>query len=152
MGKPERKTLSTKAIEAMKPGDKDKADAGESCALRITSGTTGVKNFVYCYTSPITHKLTQVKIGHLPNISLAQARAELQTLKQVKNEGRCPASELKAKKHHKQQTELAAQKAVYTIKDLVELYLTQHIEDRKGNYSRSTEGWGTIHMPTYDDW
>lgn len=97
MGKPERKPLSTKAIEAMKPGDKDKADTGESCALRITCGTTGVKNFVYRYTSPITHKLTQVKIGHFPNISLAQARAELQTLKQVKNEGRCPASGLKAK-------------------------------------------------------
>ncbi|CRG52647.1 hypothetical protein [Yersinia wautersii] len=27
---------------------------------------------------------------------------------------------------------MAAQKAVFTVKDLVELYLTQHIEDRKG--------------------
>ncbi|WP_317694164.1 hypothetical protein [Serratia sp. UGAL515B_01] len=29
--------------------------------------------------SPLSHKFTQVKIGHFPNISLAQARAELQT-------------------------------------------------------------------------
>ncbi|WP_281269805.1 tyrosine-type recombinase/integrase [Edaphovirga cremea] len=140
MEKTEKKPLSTKAIEAMKPGDKDKADTGENRGLRLTCGATGIKTFFYRYTSPLTHKLTQVKIGHFPNVSLAQARAELQTLKQVKNEGRCPASELKAEKHRKQQTELAAQKTVFTVKDLVELYLTQHIEDRLGKDGKIIRG------------
>ncbi|ALX97329.1 integrase [Serratia fonticola] len=116
----------------MKPGCSDKADTSENRGLRITCGATGIKTFFYRYTSPITHKLTQVKIGHFPNITLAQARAELQMLKLVKNEGRCPASELKAEKSHKQQVKLAAQQAVFTVKDLVELYLTERIEDRHG--------------------
>ncbi|HGM5490194.1 TPA: tyrosine-type recombinase/integrase [Serratia fonticola] len=132
MEKTEKKPLSTKVIEAMKPGCSDKADTSENRGLRITCGATGIKTFFYRYTSPITHKLTQVKIGHFPNITLAQARAELQMLKLVKNEGRCPASELKAEKSHKQQVELAAQQAVFTVKDLVELYLTERIEDRHG--------------------
>ncbi|WP_411751921.1 tyrosine-type recombinase/integrase [Serratia sp. (in: enterobacteria)] len=140
MEKTEKKPLSTKAIEAMKPGDKDKADTGENRALRITCGATGVKTFFYRYTSPLTHKLTQVKIGHFPNISLALARAELQALKQVKNEGRCPAAERKVTKQQKHQEELAAQKAVFTVRDLVELYLTQRIEDRKGKDGKIIKG------------
>ncbi|WP_238279431.1 integrase [Yersinia wautersii] len=47
MEKAEKKLLSTKAIEAMKPGDKDNADTGENRALRITCGATGVKTFFY---------------------------------------------------------------------------------------------------------
>lgn len=140
MEKIEKKPLSTKAIEAMKPGDKDKADTGDNRGLRITCGVTGIKTFFYRYTSPITHKLTQVKIGHFPNIPLTQARVALGTLKLMKNEGRCPASEQKAKKLHKQQAELAEQKAVFTVKDLVELYLTQHIEDRKGKDNKIIKG------------
>ncbi|WP_261374265.1 tyrosine-type recombinase/integrase [Yersinia similis] len=132
--------MSTKAIEAMKPSDVDKADTGENRGLRITCGATGIKTFFYRYTSPLTHKLTQVKIGHFPNISLAQARAELQTLKQVKNEGRCPTTERKVAKQQKQQAELAEKKTVFTLKDLVELYLTQRIEDRKGKDGKIIKG------------
>ncbi|WP_447873552.1 tyrosine-type recombinase/integrase [Serratia fonticola] len=140
MAKIEKKPLSTKAIEAMKPGDKDKADTGDNRGLRITCGATGIKTFFYRYTSPITHKLTQVKIGHFPNIPLTQARSELRILKLVKNEGRCPASELKAEKHRKQQLVLATQQAVFTVKDLVDLYLTQHIEDRLGKDGKVIRG------------
>lgn len=82
--KKEKKPLSTKAIEAMKPGDKAKADTGENRGLRLTCGVTGIKSFFYRYTNPLNRKLVQVQIGHFPNISLAQARAELQTLKPVK--------------------------------------------------------------------
>lgn len=40
-GKQEGKLLSFKAVKMMKPGDKDKADVGENCGLRITRGATG---------------------------------------------------------------------------------------------------------------
>ncbi|VXC61181.1 Integrase [Enterobacterales bacterium 8AC] len=140
MEKPAKKPLTPIAINAMKPGDKDKADTGENRGLRITCGATGIKTFFYRYTSPITHKLTQVKIGHFPNISLAQARVELSTLKQVKNEGRCPASELKVEKQQKKQVELATQQVIFTVKDLVELYLTQRIEDRHGKDGKIIRG------------
>jgi hypothetical protein len=44
-GKQEAKPLSFKAIEMMKPGDKDKADIGENRGLRVSCGATGVKSF-----------------------------------------------------------------------------------------------------------
>ncbi len=53
-GKQEAKPLSFKAIEMMKPGDKDKADIGENRGLRVSCGATRVKSFFYRYTSPVT--------------------------------------------------------------------------------------------------
>jgi len=119
----------------MKPGDKIKADTGENTGLRVKCGVTGVKTFFYRYTSPVTSKLVQVKIGHFPEISLAEARLKLQELKQLRRQGRCPATEAKEQKQREreqkqEQDRLEAEKR-FTVEDLVELYLTQYIEDRK---------------------
>ncbi|WP_244153128.1 Arm DNA-binding domain-containing protein [Rodentibacter genomosp. 1] len=96
-----KKPLTTKTIEAMKPKDPDKADIGEYSGLRVTCGKTGLKTFFYRYSSPITQKLTQVKIGSFPAVSLAEARKQLKELKHIRLAGRCPASELK--KYKKEQ-------------------------------------------------
>ncbi len=48
------KPLSSRTVEVMKPGDKIKADTGESAGLRVKCGAAGVKTFFYRYTSPIT--------------------------------------------------------------------------------------------------
>ena len=72
--KPAGKPLSSKAVEMMKPGDKNKADTGENRGLRVTCGASGIKTFFYRYTSPVTNKLSQVKIGSFPQTSLAMAR------------------------------------------------------------------------------
>lgn len=125
------KPLSTKTIEAMKPHDKTKADIGENTGLRVSCGATGVKTFFYRYTSPLTSKLTQVKIGNFPQTSLAIARTKLHELKNARREGRCPATELKAEKQQRLDESKIAQEPVFTVKDLIELYLTQRIEDRK---------------------
>ena len=130
-GKQEGKPLSFKAIEMMKPGDKDRADVGENRGLRVTCGATGVKSFFYRYTSPLTGKLAQVKIGNFPQTSLAAARLKLNELKLLRQDGRCPATELK---QDKLQRAVEAEKAKIpelTIQGLVELYLTERIEDRK---------------------
>ncbi|WP_244316548.1 Arm DNA-binding domain-containing protein [Kosakonia arachidis] len=95
VGKQEAKSLSFKTIEMMKPGDKDKADIGEKRGLHVSCGATGVKSFFYRYTSPLTGKLAQVKIGNFPQTSLAAARLKLNELKLVRQDGRCPATELK---------------------------------------------------------
>lgn len=97
-GKQEAKPLSFKAIEMMKPSDKDKADVGENRGLRISCGATRVKSFFYSYTSPLTGKLTQVKIGNFPQTSLAAARLKLYELKLFRQEGWCPTTELKKDK------------------------------------------------------
>jgi integrase len=119
----------------MKPGDKIKADTGENTGLRVKCGATGVKTFFYRYTSPVTSKLVQVKIGHFPETSLAEARLKLQELKQLRRQGRCPATEAREQKQRereqKQEQERLEAEKRFTVEDLVELYLTQYIEDRK---------------------
>ncbi|WNP35509.1 tyrosine-type recombinase/integrase [Enterobacter kobei] len=130
-GKQEAKPLSFKAIEMMKPRDKDKADIGENRGLRVSCGATGVKSFFYRYTSPVTGKLAQVKIGNFPQTSLAAARLKLNELKLIRQEGRCPASELKQEKQLRAIEAEQAKVPELTVQGLVELYLTERIEDRK---------------------
>ncbi|EBN5762131.1 site-specific integrase [Salmonella enterica] len=130
-GKQEGKPLSFKAVEMMKPGDKDKADVGENRGLRVSCGATGVKSFFYRYTSPLTGKLAQVKIGNFPQTSLAAARLKLHELKLLRQEGRCPATELKKDKLQRAIEAEQSKIPELTVQGLVELYLTERIEDRK---------------------
>ncbi len=128
------KPLSSRTVEVMKPGDKIKADTGENAGLRVKCGATGVKTFFYRYTSPITEKLVQVKIGNFPETTLAEARLKLQGLKQIRRQGRCPRTEAneQQKLEKEQEKKLAEQvEKSFTVEDLIELYLTQYIEDRK---------------------
>ena len=122
------KPLSTMALKAMKPGDKILVDAGENRGLRMRCGNGGTKTFFYRYKSPVTQKLTQVIIGHFPSLSLADARVKLQALKAARLEGRCPSSELNAQK---QNEEVERQKTFLTVKNLIDLYLSDYIEDRR---------------------
>ncbi|MEW8332007.1 MAG: tyrosine-type recombinase/integrase [Candidatus Thiodiazotropha sp.] len=137
------KPLSSRTVEVMKPGDKIKADTGENTGLRVKCGATGVKTFFYRYTSPITSKLVQVKIGHFPETSLAEARLKLHELKQIRRQGRCPRSEAREQQQQEKEQEKARVEPVeklFTVKDLVELYLTQYIEDRKSPNGRIIAG------------
>lgn len=138
--KPAGKPLSSKAIEMMKPRDKNKADTGENRGLRVTCGASGIKTFFYRYTSPVTNKLSQVKIGSFPQTSLAMARIKLQELKQIRNEGRCPASEQKDEKQRLLEESQKPKAAVLTVETVVELYLTERIEDRKTKDGRIIPG------------
>lgn len=134
------KPLSTKAIEAMKPNSKDRSDTGENTGLRVFCGATGIKTFFYRYSSPVTHKLVQLKIGNFPQTSLSEARVKLQELKQLRQLGRCPVTELKEEKQYKKQEQLQPQKTQLTVKELVELYLVDRIEDRKGKDGKIISG------------
>ena len=138
--KPAGKPLSSKAVEMMKPGDKNKADTGENRGLRVTCGASGIKTFFYRYTSPVTNKLSQVKIGSFPQTSLAMARMKLQEFKLIRSEGRCPASELKDEKQRLLEESQKPKAAVLTVEGLVELYLTERIEDRKTKDGRIIPG------------
>lgn len=76
-GKPAGMLLSSRALETMKSDGSDKADVGENRGLRVSCGKTGVKSFFCRYTSSVTGKLVQVKIGNFPQVSLAIARTKL---------------------------------------------------------------------------
>ncbi|MBT3093530.1 MAG: tyrosine-type recombinase/integrase [Candidatus Thiodiazotropha sp. (ex Lucina pensylvanica)] len=137
------KPLSSRTVEVMKPGDKIKADTGENTGLRVKCGATGVKTFFYRYTSPITSKLVQVKIGHFPETSLAEARLKLHELKQIRRQGRCPRTEAREQQQQEKEqdkTRVEPVEKLFTVKNLVELYLTQYIEDRKSPNGRIIAG------------
>ncbi|MCT9166205.1 integrase [Acinetobacter baumannii] len=123
--------LSARAIDKMKIGDPDKSDIGEYSGLRVTCGKTGLKSFVYRYRSPIDNSLKKITLGNYPNMSLAEARVELQRLKLLRLQGICPVSERKKEKHiSKQKVESENIIRSLTLKNVVDLYLTEVIEDR----------------------
>jgi len=128
----ERKALNAATIKAMKIGDKDLSDTDENEGLRVSCANAGAKTFFYRYKSPLTNKLRQIKIGRFPSTSLAEARVELQALKTIRQDGHCPASEQKQAKKDKAITEQKLSSRM-TVTDVVELYLSQYIEDRTVN-------------------
>ena len=138
------KPLTARTVEVMKPGDKDKSDTGENMGLRVTCGATGVKTFFYRYTSPITKKLVQMKIGSLSDTSPVEARFKLQELKQIRRQGHCPPAEAKERQKEEviiqEQERVEAAKKLFTVTDLIELYLTQYIGDRKSSNGRIIPG------------
>ncbi len=87
----EKVPLNSRKIAAMKPVKAILADVGENRGLRVTCGNAGTKTFFYRYTSPVSNKLIQVKIGNFPTTSLAEARLQLHELKELRKSGRCPA-------------------------------------------------------------
>ncbi|PKI12784.1 tyrosine-type recombinase/integrase [Colwellia sp. 12G3] len=128
----ERKPLNAATIKAMKPEDKYLSDIEENEGLRVSCNKSGTKSFFYRYKSPITNKLCQIKIGRFPSTSLAEARVKLQELKVIRTDGRCPASEQKKAKKDKAIIEEKLSSRM-TVADVIELYLSQYIEDRTVN-------------------
>lgn len=128
------KPLSARTIETMRPGDKVKVDTGENTGLRVTCGSTGARSFIYRYRSPETGKLTQVKIGRYPSMSLAEARLELARMKDLRRDGVCIRAEAQREQARQsvadEQKKHAAEVAAFTVRDLIDLYLTEVIEDR----------------------
>ncbi len=128
------KPLSAKAVEALKPTSSIIADCGENTGLRVRCGRTGVKTFFYRYKSPETGKLTQVKIGNYPELSLSAARMELEALKRLRKSGVCPKGQRIRALEEEQADQLQKQQVIkqkgFTVADLVELYLAGYIEDR----------------------
>ncbi|WP_261397397.1 Arm DNA-binding domain-containing protein [Serratia fonticola] len=69
--------------------------------MRVACGATGTKTFSFRYTSPANNTLSQLKIGSITQITRAMARMRLQELKQIRNAGRCPVTELKEEKKNR---------------------------------------------------
>lgn len=141
----------------MKPGDKVLSDSGENSGLRVTCGASGTKTFYYRYTSPMTGKLAQLKIGNYPLVGLAEARQILRDLKVMRKSGRCPATEKKQQKLADQERHAAEQAArSFSVKDLVDFYLRERIEDRivdgkKIPGARKPKGQSEVRRTLYND-
>lgn len=121
--------LSARAIEKMKP-ETFKADIGENEGLRVVKGKTGLTSFIYRYRSPIDNSQKKMKIGTFPEMSLADARVELHKLKVIRRSGICPSAQAKELKIQKKNDALLEKAECFTIKEMVDLYLINVIEDR----------------------
>ena len=130
------KPLHDATIKKMKPKDKDIPDTLENRGLRVTCGSTGIKSFFYRYKSPITNKLTQIQIGRYPTVSLTDARKKLKEYKIIRQDNRCPAHELKLAKEEEKKKIITLSDRL-TVKDVIEHYLTEFIEDRVVDANRS---------------
>ncbi len=131
------KPLSTKAIEHLKPDGSTLSDTGEHQGLRVRSGKTGKKTFTYRFRSPLTNKITQIKLGVFPSLTLQQARLKLVELKNLRNQGICPAAKLKAdEEEEKRKREINN----VTVKGIVDLYLEEYIEDKRLPNGRIQKG------------
>ncbi len=64
--KQEKKPLSSRGIEAMKPSKSIISDTGENRVLRVICGNDGTKTFFYRYTvEKKCHKWLQIWSNHL---------------------------------------------------------------------------------------
>lgn len=135
-----RKPLTTVAINNLKPGTEQK-DVGENSGFYVSRGKRGDTVFYYRYKQPGTGLIKRAPIGiyttgteniELPEgkqlIGLATARTILKRYKDERKAGGCPRTrintELKAKHLEEQR-----QQCRLTVKDVIEVYLTLHIED-----------------------
>lgn len=129
------KPLTAKTVETMRPGSKDRADLGDYRGLRVSCGKSGIKTFYYRYRSPESGKLTQMRIGRFPQVSLAEARNCFLKLKEIRSSGICPAAEQKkstlAEKVEEQARAVKEVQQAFTVKQLIDLYLEEYIEDRR---------------------
>ena len=124
--------LTAAQIKAMRPDDSDLSDAGENRGLRVACGKGGRRTFFYRYRSPVTGKVVQMKLGLFPSISLSEARVELKRLKELRNSGVCPST--KAKEETQAEKRARNRDASrLTVKQLVNEYLKNYIEDRTLN-------------------
>jgi integrase len=142
-----RKQLSTLAINNMKPGNELK-DVGENAGLYVRRGKRGDTVFYYRYKQPKSGLIKRVPIGiytigteNLERsegkqlIGLATARTILKRYKEERKSGGCPRTRIDAEFEVKRMEE-HRQKNRLTVKDVVEVYLTQHIEDHLHNGKR----------------
>ncbi|HCE2179564.1 TPA: tyrosine-type recombinase/integrase [Vibrio parahaemolyticus] len=135
------KPLSNRAIETLTFKKGLLSDIGENRGLRVACGKTGRKSFFYRFRSPENDKkLVQIKLGTYPAMSLEEARIKLRKLKKIRDTGVCPKAELERRKKAKQEEELIKCVESITIKDVVEKFLSEHIEDRRLENGAIKEG------------
>jgi len=75
--------------------------------------------------------IKQYKIGTFPQVSLAETRLELTRLKAERSQGICPKQKKEQEKLQLQIEQELAQKDMsqLTVHDMIEMYLTEVIED-----------------------
>lgn len=123
-----RKAITNRAIEKMKVGE-TLTDVAENEGLRVSKGVRGT-TFWYRYRHPKNGKLCRVTLGHLRDLSLADARVKLQALKAARSSGQDPASLVKEKRS-REKAETIQSNFGPTFASVINGYLAQAIYARR---------------------
>lgn len=122
----------------MKTGDV-LTDSGDYLGLRVKR-TSRATSFIYRYKN-FEGKMKQLVLGVYPVMSLSDARVKLQEFKSLRASGYDPQKYLIDQKEEAEQAELAtmreAEKLNFTFEAMVELYLTEKVEDRYSEPDRN---------------
>lgn len=129
-----KKPLVDLQIKKMKNGLR-LVDTNENRGLVVIKSKLGKITFFYRYQEKDTLKDRMMKMGDYPNMSLAEARVCIQQLKNDRNKGISPAE---IKKQNKKQKEIITKQL--TVKNIVDLYLKNSIEDRYSNDGKLIKG------------
>lgn len=115
----------------MKTGDV-LTDSGDYLGLRVKR-TSRATSFIYRYKN-FEGKMKQLVLGVYPDMSLADARVKLQEFKALRASGYDPQQYLIDQEEEVKKAELEAiheaDKLSFTFRAMVELYLTEKVEDR----------------------
>lgn len=116
--------FDARAAKLLKPGGHL---TFEGCPGLRLEATETRRTWTYRYKSPVSGGTKQVRIGHWPAVSPARAEVDWEQLRELRDAGRCPATE-----RREERAEAAAappaEEGVYTVRDLVREYIDEHLK------------------------
>lgn len=102
----------------------------EHPGLRLVAGATK-RTWIYRYRSPVDDGLRQVKLGEWPKMGYPEAAVEWAKLRDRREAGEDPALQKKAARRQAEVVAVQGEAGPYRIKDLVEDYLSGHIDKNR---------------------
>lgn len=105
-------------------------DTSPHIGLRLVANKNGTKSWLYRYRTPRPeYRLKQMKLGDYPSMSLAEARAEHNKQRAIRNKDGDPVKLA-------QETERLVQEAKLKESHLIQHYLDEHIASHRREKSR----------------
>jgi len=117
--------FDARAAKALQPGQHIMVDGYPGLRLEATATT---RTWTYRYKSPVDGNMRQKKIGRWPAMSLAKAAVTWETLRSQRESGADPALVQKAERVEQVAKARHARAGVYTVRRLVDDYLTGHVD------------------------
>ncbi|EAW31089.1 integrative genetic element Gsu32, integrase, putative [marine gamma proteobacterium HTCC2143] len=104
-------------------------DTHPNRGLRLVARDTGKKTWIYRYKSD-SGTTKQIRLGHFPAMSLADARSELGVLKELRNSGTDPR-ESAAKKKEQRRLDAIVDTGPFTFDKMVDVYLSERVDKQR---------------------
>lgn len=117
--------FDARAAKQLQPGEH--ITLQEHPGLRLVA-STAKRSWIYRYKSPIDSGMRQVKLGEWPAMGYPQAAVAWEAQRDQRNAGADPQLVKKAARRQKRDAVVAEKTKPYTVHDLVQDYLSGHID------------------------